>query len=179
MLFSVGGVDLTETQATAEQVAREWGLELGPPFALSRYSYVAPVGDDAVLKVAWADDDESLDEEDALTLWDGNGAVRLLRADKSRRALLEERARPGTDISELPEEAATAIAVDIATRLWVPAAEPFRWIGDHVPRLAGQRERERQGRTPAARARALRDARDRPRVARARRLPPPQHPSPR
>jgi streptomycin 6-kinase len=130
----VGGVDLTETQATAEAVAAEWGLELGAPFALSRYSYVAPVGDHAVLKVAWGGDDESLDEEDALALWAGNGAVRLLRADKTRRALLEERALPGDDISELPEDEATAIAVDVATKLWRPASEPFRWIGDHVPR---------------------------------------------
>jgi streptomycin 6-kinase len=138
----VDGVDLTDTQATAEEVAAEWGLELGAPFALSRYSYVAPVGDDVVLKVAWADDDESLDEGDALNLWAGNGAVRLLRADKCRRALLEERALPGEDISELPEDEATAIAVDIATRLWLPAGEPFRWIGDHVPRWMDNAERE-------------------------------------
>jgi streptomycin 6-kinase len=139
-------VDLTWTQVTAERVAREWGLELGVPFALSRYSYVAPVGDGAVLKVAWEDDDESLDEEDALALWNGNGAVRLLRADKSRRALLEERALPGSDISLLPDDEATAIAVDVAARLWVPAGEPYRWIGDHVPRWLDNAEREHEQR---------------------------------
>jgi streptomycin 6-kinase len=138
----VDGVDLSTTKATAEEVAAEWGLQLGEPFKLSRYSYVAPVAADAVLKVAWAGDDESLDEGDALNLWAGNGAVRLLRADKSRRALLEERARPGDDMSELPEDEATAIAVDIATQLWVPAGEPFRWIGDHVPRWMDNAERE-------------------------------------
>ena len=73
----------------------EWGLELGPPFALSRYSYVAPAGDDAVLKVTPPEDDESDEEADALALWDGDGAVRLLRRDRDRRALLLERARPG------------------------------------------------------------------------------------
>jgi streptomycin 6-kinase len=130
----VGGVDLSAAKATAEEVAAEWELELGAPFALSRYSYVAPSGDDAVLKVSWAEDEESLDESDALALWAGHGAVQLLRADKSRRALLEERALPGDDISELPEQEATAIAVDIATKLWRRAAEPFRWVGDHVPR---------------------------------------------
>jgi streptomycin 6-kinase len=130
----VSEVDLSTAKATAEEVAAEWGLELGTPFTLSRYSYVAPVGDEAVLKVAWHGDDESLDEQDALVQWNGNGAVRLLRADKSRRALLEERALPGDDISELPDDEATAIAVDIATRLWVRAGDPFRWIGDHVPR---------------------------------------------
>lgn len=137
------GVHLSTTKSTAEEVAAEWGLELGEPFTPSRYSYVAPVDADAVLKIAWADDDESLDEGDALRLWAGNGAARLLRADKSRRALLEERARPGDDISELPEDEATAIAVDIATQLWVPAGEPFRWIGDHVPRWMDNAERER------------------------------------
>jgi streptomycin 6-kinase len=127
-------VDLTETKAIAERVAREWHLELGKPFALSRYSYVAPVGDDAVLKVAWEEDEESLHEVEALERWAGDGAVRLLRRDQESRALLEERARPGNDISALPENEATAIAVDVATRLWRPAAEPFRWVGDYVPR---------------------------------------------
>jgi streptomycin 6-kinase len=138
----VDGVDLSTAKATAEEVAAEWGLELGAPFVLSRYSYVAPVGDDAVIKVAWAEDDEGLEEPDALALWAGNGAVQLLRADRSRRALLEERALPGDDISELPEDEATAIAVEIATRLWLSAGAPFRWIGDHVPRWMDNAERD-------------------------------------
>lgn len=141
ILSLVEPVDLTETRATAERVARDWGLELGAPFALSRYSYAAPVGGDAVLKVAWAGDDESLHEAEALEWWAGNGAVRLLRRDPGNRALLEERALPGDDISELPDDEATAIAVEIATRLWVPAGEPFRWIGDHVPRWLDNAER--------------------------------------
>jgi streptomycin 6-kinase len=129
----VDGVDLSSAKATAETVAAEWALELGESFTLSRYSYVAPVGDDAVLKVAWPEDDEGLHEPEALERWGGNGAVRLLRRDPNSRALLEERALPGGDISALPEDEATAIAVDIATRLWLPAGVPFRWIGDHVP----------------------------------------------
>ena len=134
-------VDLGPVRRIAEEVAEEWGLALGEPFALSRYSYVAPVGDDAVLKVAWSGDDESLDEGDALALWDGNGAARLLRADKARRALLLERAVPGDDISKLPEAEAVAIAVGIATRLWVRAGEPFRWVGDFVPGWIDNAER--------------------------------------
>ena len=128
------GVDLTETQATAEAVAAEWGLSLGEPFALSRFSYVAPAGKGRVLKVAWAGDDESLHEDAALALWGGDGAVRLERSDRSRRALLAERAVPGTDISALEEDEATAIAVDVATRLWRPAVAPFREVADWIPR---------------------------------------------
>jgi len=40
-------------------LAVEWNIELGQPFALSRHSYVAPAGEDAVLKVASPTDDES------------------------------------------------------------------------------------------------------------------------
>src|SRR6476661_6022440 len=108
-------IDLTAAKATAVEAARMWGLELGEPFALSNVSYVAPAGT-AVLKVAWEGDDESLHEGDALELWDGDGAVRVLR--QSGRALLVERAVPGDDLAALPDDEATAIAVALAARLW-------------------------------------------------------------
>ncbi len=131
-------VDLTEARRVAHEVAAEWGLDLGEAFSMSNVSYVAAVGDDAVLKVAWAGDDESLDEGAALELWAGNGAVQLHRADRGRRALLEERAVPGDDISDLPFDEATAIAVDVATRLWRRAGAPFRRVTGEIPRwLAG------------------------------------------
>src|SRR5438874_883603 len=101
----------------ARQLAAAWGLALGPPFALARYSYVAPAGDREVLKVTPSDDDEADEEGDALALWGGDGAVRLLRHDRGRRALLLERVRPGTDIAALPEDEAIAIAVAIGSRL--------------------------------------------------------------
>jgi streptomycin 6-kinase len=122
-----------ELAEIASEVEVEWGLELGEPFALSRFSYVAPAGDDAVLKVRSPADDESDEEAEALELWAGDGAVRLLRQDRARRVLLLERARPGADLSSLPEEDANRIAVEVGLRLWRPAAEPFRWIGDWVP----------------------------------------------
>jgi streptomycin 6-kinase len=141
-------VDLTRAKAAARRAAEEWGVELGPPFGLARYSYVAPAGHDAVLKVAWEGDDESLHEPEALALWAGDGAVRLLRSDSTTRALLAERALPGDDISQLPEEEALAIAVALATRLWRRADAPFRWIGDHVQRWLDAEESEL---TPLAR----------------------------
>jgi streptomycin 6-kinase len=124
-------VDLTRARSIAESVAVEWGVALGPPFEMSNYSYVAPAGEDLVLKVAWENDDESLHEADAFALWDGKGAARLVRADRKRRALLLERAVPGTDLADV--EGATSIAVDIATRLWRPAGAPFRRVRDLVP----------------------------------------------
>ncbi len=128
----MSGSDLEPLARTARAVAAEWGLRLGPPFGLARYSYVAPAGADAVLKVAPAEDDEADTEAAALELWDGDGAVRVLRHDRARRALLLERARPGSDISTLPEHEANAIAVAVGLRLWRPTEKSFRWIGDHV-----------------------------------------------
>ena len=142
---------MRELERAAREVASEWGLDLGPPFALSRYSFVAPAGDDAVLKITPAEDDESDHEADALELWAGDGAVRLLRRDVGRRALLAERAKPGTDISALPDDEATAIAVALGRRLWRPAGAPFRWIGDHVPWWLDQAEREGTELVPLAR----------------------------
>jgi len=126
--------DLEPLASIAQEAAAEWGVELGSPFELSTYSYVAPAGDGAVLKVTPPDDDLSDEEPDALELWNGDGAVRLLRRDRVRRAILIERARPGNDISTLPEDEATAIAVAVGEKLWQPGGKPFRWIGDHVPR---------------------------------------------
>lgn len=140
--------DLSAAKATALEAAREWGLELGDPFALSYVSYVAPAGR-AVLKVAWEGDDESLHEGDALELWDGDGAVRLLR--RLGPALLEERAVPGTDLSALPDDEATAIAVDLASRLWRRVGAPFRPVAREVPRWLDHAEREGGELVPLAR----------------------------
>jgi streptomycin 6-kinase len=139
--------DLSAAKATALEVAREWDLELGEPFAMSNVSYVAPAGD-AVLKVAWEGDTESLHEGDALELWDGDGAVRLLR--RSGRALLEERAVPGDDLSALPDSEATAIAVDVASRLWRRVGSPFRPVAPELSRWLDNAEREGSELVPLA-----------------------------
>ena len=133
---------MRELEQAAREIASEWGLDLGPPYRLARYSFVAPAGPGAVLKITPVEDDESDHEADALELWAGDGAVRLLRRDVGRRALLVERARPGNDISALPDDEATAIAVELGLRLWRPAGAPFRWIADHVPGWLEGAERE-------------------------------------
>lgn len=144
-------VDLTETRATAERVAAAWGLELGQPFAFAFHSYAAPAGDDAVLKVGWEGDDESLHDAEALELWDGRGAVRVLRRDVESHAMLLERAQPGTDIRDLDDGEATAIAVDVATRLWLPGSAPFRPVGPEIERWLDTAEREGSELVPLAR----------------------------
>jgi N-acyl homoserine lactone hydrolase len=142
-------IDLSVARATLHQVAREWGLELGEPFAMANVSVVTPTSDGRVLKVAWEGDDESLNEPDALELWGGNGAVRVYR--RSGRAVLEERALPGDDISGLGDVEATAIAVDIAQKLWRPATSPFRSVEVDVERWLDRARREGSGLASLAR----------------------------
>ena len=140
--------DLSAAKAIALGSARDWGLVLGEPFPLSHVSYGAPAGS-AVLKVPWQGDQESLHEGDALEMWNGDGAVRLLR--RSGRTLLEERALPGDDLSSMPDGEATAIAVDIASRLWRRAGAPFRPVGPEVTRWLDHAEREGSELVPLAR----------------------------
>jgi len=149
--------DLRAQERVAREMAARWDVPLGAPFSLALRSYVAPAGDAAVLKVTPPEDDEADEEADALALWNGDGAVRLLGADRTRRALLIERAVPGTDISGLPEDEATAVAVRVGLRLWRTAGAPFRWIGDHVPRWLDAQERraDRPSRILIPRARSL------------------------
>jgi len=120
--------------SVAADVARDWGVALGPRFPMARFSFAAPAGPDAVLKIVPVEDDEADLEADALVAWAGDGAVRLLRRDRSRRALLIERCVPGTDASTIDDEAAIRIALDIGRRLWRPSAGgPFKRAGAEVP----------------------------------------------
>lgn len=88
-----------------------------------------------MLKVVPPEDDESTHEADALAFWGGDGAVRLIRADRARRAMLLERARPGHDASRLADDDVPAIAMDVGSRLWrtPPPDAPYDRIGDRVP----------------------------------------------
>jgi streptomycin 6-kinase len=125
--------------AIAAGIAHEWGIELGPRFPMARYSFAGPAGDGAVLKVAPVEDDEADFEADGLAAWGGDGAVRLLRFDRVRRALLIERCVPGDDASTIDDRDAIAIALEVGRRLWRPvaggpfrtaAAEVARWLAD-------------------------------------------------
>jgi streptomycin 6-kinase len=127
---------IARLEATAKEVAAQWGLDLGPRIAAGRYSYVAPAGPDAILKIMPVEDDDADHIADALKLWDGRGAVRLLRHDAERRALLMERLRPGTEAAQVAEDEATAAAIDVGREIWVkpPDGHPFRSIHDWVRR---------------------------------------------
>jgi len=86
---------LAELPRTLAEVARLWGLDLGEELSGGLLSCVVAAGPDAVLKLGgpW---DRIEDEIACLERWHGDGAPRLLRGDRARRALLLERIEPGT-----------------------------------------------------------------------------------
>jgi streptomycin 6-kinase len=126
-----------------DECVDQWSLEVGEPFAYANASLALPArlpdGTEAVLKVGFPHR-ESEHEGDALTLWDGDGAVRLLARDPERDALLIERCVPGRHLSEAGPDVGLDVIVGLLPRLWKPAAEPFRplaeeaaWWRDYLP----------------------------------------------
>lgn len=112
--------------------AEQWDLTVGPPFAGSNASLVLPAGD-AVLKINFPDE-ESEHEPDALRLWEGEGAVRLLAEDRVRRALLVERCEPGTTLLELGDDDAGDVVAGILPRLWKAPPSELRVLADVAAR---------------------------------------------
>jgi streptomycin 6-kinase len=114
---------------------REWGLRLGPPYDAGGAGLVVraklPDGSPVVLKLAFPHR-ESEHEADALALWGGDGAVRLLAHDRERHAMLIERCEPGTQLRELDPDAALDVIVELLPRLWKPAGPPFRSLADEA-----------------------------------------------
>jgi streptomycin 6-kinase len=126
---------------------QRWSISLGPPFPRISYNYAAPAtradGTPAVLKSCYPDH-EPLRESEALRLFDGQGAVRLLAADLDQGVLLLERAVPGTPIGALEDdEQAVSAAASVLRRLWrpAPAEHPVPTVADWGKGFARLRER--------------------------------------
>lgn len=137
-----GGAEwLERLPGLAAECAEEWRLELEAPIESAHISLVVPVrredGSAAVLKLNFPEP-ESEQEPDALALWDGEGAVRLLERDDERRALLVERCVTGTSLWAEHDEVATEIAADLLPRLWRPVEKPFRPLADEAHRWADE-----------------------------------------
>ena len=144
----------------AEALAEEWDLTLGEPYP--------PGADGVVLRAELADGTpavlklsnrhrENEQEADALERWNGNGAVRLLRRDDERSALLLERCEPGTYLSSAEDP--VGVLIGLLPRLWVdPAgfhtlADEVEWwnLGGAVGELARELQRLRESSCSATR----------------------------
>jgi streptomycin 6-kinase len=115
-------------------VEAQWSLHVGKPFRPEgSTAWVAPAttadGADVVVKIGWPHF-EADHEADALRLWDGHGAVRVLAAQAlpHATALLLERCVPGSSLSGRPEPEQDVVITRLLPRLWVtpPPGHSFR-----------------------------------------------------
>jgi streptomycin 6-kinase len=105
-----------------DAVAKQWKLRVGAAYPMS-FHWVARVttaeGVPGVLKIG-VPDGHMAAEAEALRIFDGDGAVRLLAGDLGQGALLIERAVPGDRVASLvPEndERATALLAEAGRQL--------------------------------------------------------------
>jgi streptomycin 6-kinase len=137
--------------ALAQEIALDWGLRLGDAYVPGVPSHVVRAdcedGTPAVLKVYWPHR-EAEQEADALRRWDGEGAVRVLREDSDRCALLLERCEPGTFLSVASDDP-VGVFVDLLPRLWksgegfLPLSDECDWWLEHeMPLVEDRRLRE-------------------------------------
>jgi streptomycin 6-kinase len=118
----------------------EWSLRPEGEATHGNTALVVPVrtADDeaAVLKIGWPHW-EAEHEALALQTWGGRGAVRLLRADPKRFALLLERLHT-EDLSELWDVQACEIVGGFYRRLHVPAPPQLRTLSQQATRWASE-----------------------------------------
>jgi streptomycin 6-kinase len=139
---------VSELEVTARHVLEQWELRHDGSALNGSSSLVLPVrtpeGGPAMLKVSIADA-ESEHEHLVLRRWGGDGAVRLLRADPHRHAVLLERLHPPS-LATLPDLDACEIVAGLYRRIQVPVMPQLRsltsiigqWLQDFeaLPRSA-------------------------------------------
>jgi len=110
---------------------QRWSLTAGPPFEPLSYSYTAPARDRqgarAVLKLA-VPGPFTVAEIDALRLFDGDGAARLIDSDEGLGAMLLERMEPGDLLLGMEDDReAMSIAAGLMVRLRRPVPPEHRF----------------------------------------------------
>ncbi|ALG86822.1 aminoglycoside resistance protein [Gordonia phthalatica] len=126
---------LDDLPARCARLLDEWNLTPTGDPTHGSCSLVVPVRTadrvDAVLKVGFDGDRGSEHESVALAQWNGDGAVRLFRADPRRRALLLERLH-STDLESLWDVEACEIIAGFYARLHRPASNRLAVLPDVV-----------------------------------------------
>lgn len=125
---------------------RHWSLTVQPTNFTLSFNYVAPAtladGTQVVLKVG-VPNRELRTEIEALRLYNGRSAVRLLDADPDKGLLLLERLRPGQMLTTITnDDEATRLAAEVMQKLWrpLPAAHNFPSVADWANGLAELRQ---------------------------------------
>lgn len=118
-----------------EAAVARWGLTLGEAYPPGAAGHVVRAtladGAPAVLKLIYPHR-EAEHEADALALWGGDGAVRLLEVGDEGWSMVMERCEPGELLARSDPETALDVLVALLPRLWLTVAEPFHTLAHEV-----------------------------------------------
>jgi streptomycin 6-kinase len=112
---------LDRLRTTIEEIEENWSISVGDPFPSIEFNYVAAAtdinGNAIVIKISPPfETSEIFSEAKFLRVANGRKVVRLLAQDRDRRAILIERALPGSNLTEIyagNELKAVAPAIDV------------------------------------------------------------------
>lgn len=142
---------LDRLPALAESLLDRWDLTIDGDVMHGACALVLPVrqrsGEPAVLKVTWPHE-EAEHEATALSMWDGDGAVRLLAHDRQNWALLLERLDPTVTLESEPLPEALAVIANLMRRLDRPGPPGVRHMRDVAARWARELPTENTGFVP-------------------------------
>jgi streptomycin 6-kinase len=108
------------------EASTRWNLTNVQPAPTLSYNFVAFAkrGNEQVVLKMGVPNDEMESEIEALRLFNGEGACRLIDCDEEKSWLLLERLHPGVMLSTLEsDEEATTIAAEVMQKIWRPAPE--------------------------------------------------------
>lgn len=148
---------LRQLPGLVEDVSAQWNLRLGAAYPKGYVSYVLPAyrnEERLVLKIQWPHD-ECIHEAEALRVWDGDGAVRLVAHDAKKHALLLEMCSPGTHLAGANVPDPLGVLIGLLPRLWKPVGEPFRTLSDEADEWASALYLERKTARRADERRAI------------------------
>ncbi len=121
---------LADLPVTMAEIAGKWSLEIGKVYSNLSFNFVAQcvdeTGEKYVLKVGVPEEDSSiLFEKRTLKAFHGKGAVKVIKFDKARCAMLLERAIDGKTLSEVcGEDYVRAVEIAIEVMLKLPRNSP-------------------------------------------------------
>ncbi|MGH3494319.1 MAG: aminoglycoside phosphotransferase family protein, partial [Sciscionella sp.] len=119
------------------EVAADWGLTYDGAPLHGYCALVVPVrtaeAAPAMLKFSWPHDEEE-HEYVALKALDGDGMVRLLRADPHRHAMLLERLHAERDLTTLPVLEACEVVAGLYGRIHIAAPPVLRPLTSYIAR---------------------------------------------
>ncbi len=143
-----GEVWLEQIPETLENFARKWNLSLDLNLPKLSFNFIVYAtndkGEECVLKLYFPDLKEFLGELEALKIFNGEGAARLLKYDEKFRVMLLERLMPGKELKSLGSETSEiTAAAQVMRDLWKgePEVHQFPDISDWYRGFARLRDK--------------------------------------